>query len=420
MPLFITQFLGAFHDNLFKNALVVLILYGTVTQNIANPEILVTLAMGVFILPFVLFSAIGGQLADKYPKHIVIRYIKIAEIGIAVLGCASLLSGSIPLSFLTLFALGTQSAFFGPSKYSILPEHLAENELIGGNALINTGTFLAILIGTIAGTLMVTMPAGRMIVGTALLIVAVAGYLASRAIPAKENPSPSLYLKLNPIKGTIANIKRTFSQSREVILSVCGTGWFYFLGALFLSQFPNFAKLTLGADEFVLSLFMALFSIGIGIGGLLNNRILRGDISMRFTPLASIGITLFTIDLYLASLPFAAVMASDMLAPLGEFISSGHGIRIAFDIFMISVCGGLFVVPLFAMIQHRTSDAERARVVAGNAIVDSCCILLSAILSAILLALGVGITQLFLIFALANIAVAYMYWANNRKQARTA
>ena len=415
LPLFLTQFLGAFHDNLFKNALVVLILYGAATQATSNPEILVTAATGIFILPFILFSAMGGQLADKYPKHLLIRRIKTAEMGIALLGFASLLSGSLILSFITLFALGTQSAFFGPSKYSILPEHLEDHELIGGNALVNTGTFLAILIGTIAGTLMITMAAGKVIVSTVLLAVAVAGYFCSRFIPPNIDHAPNLYIKLNPIAGTVANIKRTFSQTPDIVYAVCGTGWFYFLGALFLAQFPNYTKLTLGADEFVLALFMALFSIGIGIGGLLNNRILGGNITARFAPFAMLGITAFTFDLYFASLPFANIASTDMLASLPHFIASWAGIHIAIDIFMISVCGGIFVVPLFAIIQHRTNDKERARVVAGNAIIDSCCILLSAVLSALLFTLGASILQLFIIFACVNIAVAFVFWRRNRQ-----
>lgn len=414
LPLFATQFLGAFHDNLFKNALVVLILYGTTTQTDISPEILVTMATGIFILPFILFSAMGGQLADKHPKHEVIHIIKLAEIGIAVLGFASLLSGSLALSFLTLFALGTQSAFFGPSKYSILPEHLEDYELIGGNALVNTGTFMAILIGTIAGTLLVTLPAGKIIVGGSLLLIAVAGYLTSRAIPEKPATLSALYIKLNPFRGTIDNIKRTFSQSREIVYAVLGTGWFYFLGALFLAQFPNYTKLVLGGDERVLALFMVLFSIGIGIGGLLNNRLLHAEISMRFTHLAALGISLFTFDLYWASLPFAAAPAHDMLVSVHEFITTPTGIRIAFDIFMVSVCGGLFVVPLFAMIQHRAENEMRARIVAGNAIADSFFILMSAVLCAMLLAAGVTILQLFLIFGIGNIGVAFGYWRHRK------
>ena len=183
LPLFVTQFLGAFHDNLFKNALVVLLLYGVGTSYVENQELLVTLAAGLFILPFVLFSALGGQLADKFPKHRVIRIIKLAEIAIALLGAAAILSGSIVLSFMVLFALGTQSAFFGPSKYSILPQHLEDDELIGGNALLNTGTFLAILLGTIAGTVLITLGAGKLLVCGLLVLCALSGYLASRFIP---------------------------------------------------------------------------------------------------------------------------------------------------------------------------------------------------------------------------------------------
>lgn len=409
LPLFLTQFLGAFHDNLFKNALVVLILYNVTVDAPIAPEILVTLATAIFILPFILFSATGGQLADKYPKHLVIRKIKMAEILVAVLGLISLVSGSIALSFFTLFALGTQSAFFGPSKYSILPVHLKDHELIGGNALVNTGTFLAILIGTIAGTLMITLPYGAGTVGMFLLVIAVAGFISSLYIPATESSKQNLEIRRNPFSGTIANLKRTWGQSRTVVRAVFGIGWFYFLGALYLSQFPNYTRLILGADEQVLALFIALFSIGVGIGGLLNNRLLGGAVSAKFVPYAALGITIFTIDLFLASLPFAGVLPTDVLVTLGAFIGEWSGMRIAFDIFMISVCGGLFVVPLFATVQHFTDDSARARIVAGNAIINSCFILASAGFAALLLTLGLGITELFLLFGIVNLGAVRVF-----------
>jgi MFS family permease len=207
-PLFLTQFMGAFHDNLFKNALVVLLLYSASIQSVYDPKILVTLATAIFIVPFVLFSAIGGQLADKYPKDRVIRIIKIVEVAIALLGSVSIISGMLWLNFLTLFCLGTQSAFFGPSKYSIVPQHLKEDELIGGNALLNTGTFLAILIGTIAGTTLVTINGGQVVVSILLVVCALCGYIASRAIPHAAEKSPDLALNFNPFTQSVQSFKK--------------------------------------------------------------------------------------------------------------------------------------------------------------------------------------------------------------------
>lgn len=404
LPLFITQFLGAFHDNVFKNALVVLLLYGVAMQAGQNSELLVTIAAGLFILPFILFSALGGQLADKYPKQKVIRVIKLVEIAIAALGTASLFSGSIYLSFTALFALGAQSAFFGPSKYAILPDHLREHELIGGNAMLNTGTFLAILLGTIAGAVFIKMDAGLWIVCSLIFFAGIMGYISSRFIPANIPKAPSLKLDFNPFTETAAILKHTFSQRRGVVLSVLGVAWFYFLGGMFMAQFPNFTKDTLGANENVLALFLVVFSIGIAIGGLLNNSLLKGRVEAVYVPLAALGITVFSLDLYFAS---DRVVTSELLG-LQTFLVMPENWRILFDVFMVSICGGLFVVPLNAIIQHFTEAKERARIIAGSAILDAVFGFSSAALSALLILKGWEVRDLFLIFALMN-AVAALY-----------
>ncbi len=404
LPLFATQFLGAFHDNLFKNALVVLLLYGLGTNAAENPELLVTLAAGLFILPFVLFSALGGQLADKFPKHKVIRIIKLAEIGIAVLGAVALLSGSVHFSFLALFALGTQSAFFGPSKYSILPQHLETDELIGGNALLNTGTFLAILFGTIAGTVLITLGVGKLLVCGLLVLCAVCGYLASRFIPEALPKAPDLKLNFNPLTEIFDIMGYTFRQSRGVVQSILGVAWFYFLGGMFMAQMPNYTEGTLGANEHVLAFFLVVFSVGIAIGGLLNNRLLRGRVEAVYVPLAALGITIFSIDLYFAG--GGVQGTSGALLGLEEFLGTLVHWRIVLDISMIALCGGLFVVPLNAIIQHDTTDDTRARVLAGSAIMDALFIVASSVLSAVLILRGWEIRELFLAFAIMNAFVA--------------
>jgi acyl-[acyl-carrier-protein]-phospholipid O-acyltransferase/long-chain-fatty-acid--[acyl-carrier-protein] ligase len=412
LPLFITQFLGAFHDNLFKNALVVLILYGGVVRASEHEYLLATLATGIFILPFVLFSAGGGQLADKYPKERVMRVIKLAEIGIAFLGSAALLSGSIPLSFAALFALGTQSAFFGPSKYSILPQHIEKDELIGGNALLNTGTFLAILIGTITGIVLAGlesetgagMQTGMMIVSGGMILCALAGYAASRSIPHAPPKAPDLKLNYNPLTETWAILSQAFTQKSAIIRSILGVAWFYFLGGVFMAQLPNYTKGTLGASEHVVALFFVLFSVGVALGGLLNNKLLRGRVEAAYVPLAILGISFFSVDLYFAG-GHAQPQSGDLIA-LGDFIASPANWRIALDIFMIALCGGLFVVPLNAIIQHHTPGAIRARVLAGSAITNALFIVSSSVFSALLILAGFEIRELFLTFALANIFVA--------------
>ncbi len=402
LPLFITQFFGAFHDNVFKNALVVLLLFGVANNAGIDTKLLVTAAAGLFILPFILFSALGGQLADKFPKQKVIRAIKLVEIGIAFLGAASLLSGSIYLSFTALFALGAQSAFFGPSKYAILPDHLRPEELIAGNALLNTGTFLAILIGTITGTVLITLGAGLYIVCVLVIAVSVLGYFSARAIPATIAKAPNLKLDFNPLTETIEILRYTFAQKRGIVQSILGVSWFYFLGGMFMAQFPNFTKDTLGADQTVLALFLMTFSVGIAIGGLLNNRLLKGRVEAVYVPLAILGITIFSIDLYFAG----NIQTSTKLFTIKEFLAVPSHWRILLDIWMIAFCGGLFVVPLNAIIQHYTDPKQRARIIAGSAILDSVFIFTSAALSAYLIYKGWEIKQLFLLFAVMNAFVA--------------
>ncbi len=404
LPLFVTQFLGAFHDNLFKNALIVLLLYGVGSVASDDSALLVTLAAGLFILPFVLFSALGGQLADKFSKHRVIRIVKLAEIGIAFLGGAALLSGSVILSFMALFALGAQSAFFGPSKYSILPQHLETDELIGGNALLNTGTFLAILFGTIAGTVLITMGAGKLLVGGLLVLCAVCGYLASRFIPEALPKAPDLKLDFNPLTETFDILKHTLRQKRGVVQAMLGVAWFYFLGGMFMAQMPNYTEGTLGANEHVLAFFLVIFSVGIAIGGLLNNRLLKGRVEAVYVPLAALGITIFSIDLYFAG--GAAQSVSGELLDINTFLATLSNWRIIIDISMIALCGGLFVVPLNTIIQHYTPEDIRARILAGSAIMNALFGIASVAISALLIAKGWETRELFLAFAVMNAFVA--------------
>lgn len=391
VPLFVTQFLGAFHDNLFKNALIVLLLFGTnLTGGAGADKLMTTMAAGLFILPFVLFSALGGQLADKFPKERIIRIIKGLEIGIAVLGGAALLSGSLILSFVTLFALGTHSAFFGPSKYSILPQHLGQEDLIGGNALLNTGTFLAILFGTVVGTGLVALPGGTVVVSALMIGCAVAGYSASRFIPEAQPLAQKIVINPNLLDETRLVVTDALKCPRGVVLAILGASWFWFMGGMFMAQLPNFVHETLGTDEYVLTLLLVLFSVGIAAGGLLNNTLLKGRIEAIYVPVASLGISLFAFDLYWSS---------------GQ-VAEGLSLRVAFDTFMIAACGGLYVVPLSAIIQDRTPGECRARVLAASAIIDSLFMVASALFSAALISLGFDIRELFLVFAGANALVA--------------
>ncbi len=408
-PLFITQFLGAFHDNLFKSAMVAILLFST-TGGLVNADeettILVTLATAVFILPFVLFSALAGQYTDKYDKKQVIQAVKLAEIGIAILGSTALLLNSTPLSFLTLFALGTQSAFFGPSKFSILPQHLEDKELVGGNALLSVGTFLAILIGTIAGMALINVNYGIAILSILLISSAILGYASSYTIPSAPSSDTKLKINFNIASETYRILRTLFTSKHVMIQCALGIGWFWFIGSVFLGQMPNFTRLNLGANEHVSALFMVLFSIGIGLGGLLNNRLLNGRIEALYVPLAAIGVTIFAIDLYFATMAFPLDPNAATLMSIHEFTDLLAGWRIIVDLFLIAMFAGLFVIPLNAIFQHNCEDKSRARLLAALSVMNAGFIVLASLLSSALFKIGFSIPQLFMTMAIGNLIVA--------------
>ncbi|MCB1591263.1 MAG: acyl-[ACP]--phospholipid O-acyltransferase [Alphaproteobacteria bacterium] len=415
LPLFITQFLGAFNDNIFKMTLSVLVGYEIWSVGSIDPKVLVSFAAGLFIFPFLVFAPLAGDLADKYNKDTVIRWTKLAEIVIAILGGVCLVNGgisgpSVYLGLFVLLAFGAQSAFFSPSKYSILPQHLKEDELIGGNALLNTGTFIAILTGTIFGGVLAIMPMGLIIVAVIMVGCAVSGYVASRYIPVGKANAPGIKLNYNLPAEAFRIIRYASQQPKGVFLAILGASWFFFVGGTMLAQFPNFTKNTLGVDQLALVFFMTVFSVGIGIGGLANNRLLRSRIEATYVPVAALGIALFSLDLYFASLSYSGPTfdagGKPVYASLLSFLPSFSGIRVTFDIFMISVMGGLYVIPLAAIVQHFTPDDHKARVLAASGLIDSLFILLSSLVAIAVLGLGFEVQTLFLLIALAGLGVA--------------
>ena len=403
LPLFITQFLGAMNDNLMKQALIVMITFGLLRSSDVSPQILVTMAAGIFILPFFLFSATAGQMADKYEKSAAIQNIKIAEIFIMVTAVAGFYFSNTYFLIAVLFMMGTQSAFFGPLKYGILPNHLKEEELIGGNALIEGGTFLAILIGTIAGGLLIVADKGVTIVSAALLIVALLGWLASRAIPKADAADPGLKINANIIQETWRMVKRA-RQTRSVFLSILGISWFWLTGATFLSQFPNFAKILMGGDAGVVTLFMITFSLGIGVGSYWCTKLLKGEISAKYVPLSALALSIFTLDLYFASRGLQAP-ASGLIGAM-QFMESPANWRILFDLTAISICGGLYTVPLYAILQNDSDPATRSRTIAANNIMNALFMVVGAIIATLMLAADWTIPQVFLSLAIANGFVA--------------
>jgi len=404
LPLFITQFLGALNDNLLKNALVMLITYKLATETGENAQQLVTLAAGLFILPFFLFSATAGQLADKFDRSRITRIIKLAEILIMIAATLGFYLHSIWFLMFTLFAMGAHSTFFGPIKYALLPQHLRENELLTGNAYIEAGTFLAILIGTIMGGILILKGNGVFIVSSTLFFVALAGYTASRFIPQAIPPSPDLVINRNLWQETwrIVGYARA---NRSVFLSIMGISWFWLVGATYLSQFPTYAKDILHAEAEVVTLFLTIFSVGIGIGSFLCSKLLRGHIQSTFVPLAALGMTLFGIDLYFASASVHFTVQEKLLT-FSQFTQAPAGWRILFDLLALSICAGLYIVPLYAIMQHRSDADQRARIIAANNVLNALFMVGAAIATMLMLKSGFTIPEIFLAIAAANAVVA--------------
>ncbi len=404
-PFFWTQFFGAFNDNAFKNALILLIAYAAVRSS-TESNILINLAAGLFILPFFLFSATAGQIADKYEKSGLIRKIKFAEIIIMALAAFAFYFQNVIILMILLFFMGTQSAFFGPVKYSILPQHLHKKEIIGGNAMVEMGTFGAILFGTIAGGVLSQVENGYIFIGLLIMLISVVGWLASRSIPEGAPDAPEIKFKWNLIKETLKVI-RISRKKRSVFLSILGISWFWALGAVYLTQLPNFAKNILSSSEGVVTLLLTTFSIGIGIGSLLCERLSGKKVELGLVPFGSIGLSIFGIDLVFAySTPHAAALLN-----VAQFMNTSGGLRVMFDFFMLGIFGGIYIVPLYAMIQTRTEKKYRARVIAANNIMNAVFMVIVSLAGVILLGIaGFTTPQFFLIMSICNIAIAvYIY-----------
>lgn len=404
-PFFWTQFAGAFNDNVYKNVLILMIAFQAASAGQMNSDILINVAAGLFILPFFLFSAISGQIADKYEKSKLIRMIKLAEILIMCLGAVALYFNHTALLLILLFFMGIQSTFFGPVKYSIMPQHLDDTEIIGGNALVEMGTFVSILLGTIAGGILALQ--GRQWAAAVVVFVAVAGWLVSRKIPSAAAASPKLKINWNLISQSIKTIQYA-RKERVVYLSIMGISWFWFLGACYLTQIPNFTKNILYGSESVATLLLAMFSIGIGGGSLLCEWLSGKKVEYGIVPIGSIGISLFGLDLALA------YHISDPGVQLGilEFVKTPGGIRVLFDLVMIGVFGGLYIVPLFAIVQTRSAAAYRSRIIAANNIINALFMVGAAACGALLIGVsGLSIPHFFIVIVAMNIVVAVFIYS---------
>ncbi len=401
LPFFLTQSLGAFNDNLFRNALLVLLTYRVVGVDSEQATFYANIAAALFILPFFLFSAMAGQWAEKYEKARLIRWIKLAEIPIMLLGVLGFHLQSVPFLLGVLFLMGTQSAIFGPLKYALMPQHLKPWELVGANAWVETGTFLAILLGTLAGGVLVGLPNGDLWVAISIVGLALLGYLSARQIPLAPPTAPALVLNPNPFS-EIASTLRSLKGRTAVMNSVLGVSWFWFFGAMVLAQLPVYARDYLGGGEQVAPLVLAVFSLGIGMGSLLCERLSGHKIEIGLVPLGAIGLTVFGVDLYFARPEAIALHDLSVMA----FVASDGAWRVLLDLALIGMFGGFYIVPLFALIQSRSPREDVSRVIAANNLLNALFMVIAAGLAMALSALGLNVPQVLLVTAILNALVA--------------
>ncbi len=406
---FWTQFFGAFNDNVYKNALVILVAFKSYSLLGLPAEQVVALSGGIFILPFFLFSATAGQVADKYPKDKLIKIIKFAEIVIMCSGAIGFLFESVEVLVSTLFFMGLQSTFFGPIKYSILPELVDENELVAGNALFSMGTFLAILLGTITGGVLIAKEvAPAEYVSVSVIVFALIGFLFSLGILKMKAISPDRKINFGIIKPSI-EVLRVSRKKKSVFGGVLGISWFWFLGATLLSIFPIYALTTLNADQDTVTLFLAIFSIGVGCGSIICERVSKGHLELGLVVFGAIGMTIFLFDLFLIGTPS---FVTEQRLQFSVFFDHFTGFRILADLFLFSVCGGFYTVPLYTAIQKLSDPKDRSMVIAGNNILNALFMVVASVLLIILLGLKLSIPKLFLIYSLINLVVAFAIYRN--------
>ncbi|MGE8495203.1 MFS transporter [Comamonas sp.] len=401
-PFFWTQFAGAANDNLFKFAFTVMVTYQL--QVAWMPPAMAGLVIGaLFILPFLLFSATSGQLTDKYEKHRMIRFVKDLEIGVMLIAGVGFWIESPAVLLGCVFLMGLHSTLFGPVKFAYLPQVLRDDELTGGNGMVEMGTFVAILLGNVVGGLLVALPGiGHAAVGGACLGLAVVGRLTAQGVPVVPATDPGLQINWNPVSETWRNLKLAHGNV-VVFRSLLGISWMWFFGAVFLSQFPSFAKEVLHGNEHVASLLLVVFSIGIGLGSLLCEVLSRRQVEIGLVPIGTIGMSVFAIDLYFASRGLA--QPAQAWTALG-FISQPAHWRVMADLALLSLFAGLYSVPMYALIQLRSQPTHRARIIAANNILNALFMIASSVIAGALLGAGFTVPQIFLFTGIANAIVA--------------
>lgn len=402
LPLFCTQFLGAFNDSLFRNALIILLAF-SMTNTYFNPNTLINLCAAIFILPYFLFSAFAGQIADKFEKAKLIRLLKLIELLLSLLSVLGFFLNSLSLLLAALFLLGTQATFFGPIKYSILPQHLKESELLGGNGLIEMGTFIAILLGTLFGTILIAIPnIGIITVSLTMVCVAVIGFVTSLFIPFAKPYAVNLKFDWDIFTETWKIIKDTYKH-KTIFYAIIGISWFWLYGSMFITQMANYTKITLNGNEHVVSVLLICFSVGIGLGSVLCEKITNKDLGVGLVPLGAIGMTLFALDL-----SFAHNTTPETVLDVKAFLMYGHNWRILLDATLMGIFSGFYQVPLYTLIQNRAEPKHRSRVIATNNILNAIFMVLASLIAIVVLNLNFTIPQLFLLTAVLNAIVTFV------------
>ncbi len=403
LPFFLAQALGAFNDNVFKNALIFLIVFNAVGLSDAQEHQLTNLAAALFILPFFLFSATSGQLADKFDKARLAQAIKLLEIAIMVIAYFGFTRQSIPLLLAMLFLMGVHSTLFGPLKYGILPQLLKPSELVGGNGLVEMGTFVAILLGTLLAGVLSNIPlTGNFWVAVTVIGIAVAGLLSALAMPSVPVSDPDLKINWNIFSETWRNIN-LIRGNRTVFLSCLGISWFWFFGSIYFTQLPAYAESVLGGSKPVLTALLTIFSVGIGLGSVLCEKLSGHKVEIGLVPFGAIGMTLFGADLYFA---WPNAVGAQGLALL-QFIAQPGAKRVMFDLLGMAIFSGFFIVPLFALVQSRSDPTRRSRVIAANNILNALFMVIAAVMAVVLLnVVKINVPQLLLVTAVLNAVVA--------------
>ena len=404
LPFFSTQFLGAFNDNIYKNTLLLMAAFAAADQLPFDSDLFINLGAGLFILPFFIFSGIAGQFADKYEKSLIIRRVKLLEIGIMAVAAGFIITQNFLVLLILLFLMGTQSAFFGPVKYAIIPQHLHDDELVGGNALVEMGTFVAILLGTLGAGLLVELPQAHEWIAVSVVVLAILGWLCARQVPEARASAPELDISYNPFSQT-RKIMKDAHADKTVYMSLVAISWFWALGAAYLTQLPNLASQILSGSPQVVSIMLAMFTIGVAAGSLFCGRISHGKIEPGIVPLGAFGLSLFALDLFFAISP----NTQEELLSVAEFVMIPANVRVLFDLAMIGFFGGLFIVPLYAMVQKRTEESRRARMIAALNVMNSFYMVGSAVFGMVFLGVAdQSIETFFLTLAVLHVVVSLL------------